>query len=593
MDGDGFREHTGWVGAGDGLLVVDFNHNGQVDDINEISFARFGAPGATDLEGFAAAFDSNHDGVIDARDARFGELLVWQDANQNGRTDPGELTSLTERGITSIGLDRRGPAVVEPSSAFENFLFGTSTFTRVDGSVGAVGDVALAFVQSGLRREPATGDGITWLRAENGALIEVITGPISGNIQPPAGDVVGIIGSSADEQLSIQGTQGGLLDGDGGNDSLTGSAGDDWLIGGAGSDKLSGGPGDDVLFIDAEDRQADIDGGDGKDMAIATGSAGVVFDLGAAHVEVAQGGEGNDTLFASGADAIIAGGGAGNDVVEGGPGDDLLGGGPGADVVLGGAGDDILVIDGQDTVDAGEGTDTVIIDDPAGVTLDLAAVHAELAFGGSGDDVLQTSGTTGVLLYGGGGDDRLQGSSADDGLYGGDGHDVLIGGDGAAVMDGGAGDELAVFTGDIAGYELFRSGTSAAVRDTNPADGNDGTDFVINVERLAFADRIVELDGTNSALASGADAVPAAVEGDPTQPLALAGSAGQDTLRGGPGDDPFQIDHRVGLDPLEETIASGAPTAARVGQGLTAGELNLGLGSLLLRIGVDGEALPT
>jgi len=505
MRGDGFREHTGWVGPGDGLLVVDFNHNGQVDDINEISFARFGAPGATDLEGLAAAFDSNHDGVIDARDARFGELMVWQDANQNGQTDPGELTSLTERGITSIGLDRRSPAVVEAPSPFDNFLFGTSTFTRADGSVGAVGDVALGFVNSGLRSEPATGDGVGWLRNESGGLIEVITGPVTGNIQPPAGDVVGVIGSSADELLSIPGTQGVLLAGEGGNDSLTGGAGDDWLIGGAGSDKLSGGAGDDVLFIDGEDRQADIDGGDGKDMVIATGATGVTFDLSAAHVEMAKGGEGNDTLFTTGPDAIIANGGAGNDTLVGGPGDDLLEGGPGADVLLGGAGDDILVIDGQDTVDAGDGTDALIVEGPAGVTLDLAAAHAELAFGGAGDDVLKTSGTTGVLLYGSGGDDQLQGGQGDDALFGGDGNDVLIGGAGDDVLDGGAGDDLAVFTGEFAGYELFRSGTSVAVRDMNPADGNDGTDFVFNVERLAFADRVISLDGTDDAPASGAD----------------------------------------------------------------------------------------
>src|SRR2546422_10793875 len=53
--------------------------------------------------------------------------------------------------------------------------------------------------------------------------------------------------------------------------------------------------------------------------------------------------------------------------------------------------------------------------------------------------------------------------------------------------------------------ELIRSGTSAAVRDTNPADGNDGTDFVFNVEGLAFADRVIYLDGTNNAPAPGAD----------------------------------------------------------------------------------------
>src|SRR5437660_6962698 len=103
-------------------------------------------------------------------------MLVLQADRQNGTADAGELTSLAERGITSIGLDRRSPAVVEPPSAFENFLFGTSTFTRADGSVGAVGDVALGFVNSGLRSEAATGDGVGWLRNESGARIEVITG---------------------------------------------------------------------------------------------------------------------------------------------------------------------------------------------------------------------------------------------------------------------------------------------------------------------------------------------------------------------------------------------------------------------------------
>src|SRR5207245_6672832 len=104
-----------------------------------------------------------------------------------------------------------------------------------------------------------------------GGLIEVITGPVTGNIQAPAGDVVGVIGSSADELLSIPGTQGVLLAGEGGNDSLTGGAGDDWLIGGARSDKPSGGAGDGVVVIEGEDRTADMDGGDEKDLVTAGG----------------------------------------------------------------------------------------------------------------------------------------------------------------------------------------------------------------------------------------------------------------------------------------------------------------------------------
>src|SRR5438445_11428831 len=221
--------------------------------------------------------------------------MVWQDANQNGQTDAGELKSLTDLGITSIGLDRRSPASVETASALDNFLFGTSTFTRADGSVGSVGDVALGFVNSGLRSEPATGDGVGWLRNESGGLIEVITGPVTGNIQPPAGDVVGVIGSSADELLSIPGTQGVLLAGEGGNDSLTGGAGDDWLIGGAGSDNLSGGAGDDVLVVDGEDAGDDIDGADAMDVVRVTGSTEDVVGLEAAHDVVRQGGDGLDS----------------------------------------------------------------------------------------------------------------------------------------------------------------------------------------------------------------------------------------------------------------------------------------------------------
>src|SRR5207245_9346705 len=42
-------------------------------------------------------------------------------------------------------------------------------------------------------------------------------------------------------------------------------------------------------------------------------------------------------------------------------------------------------------------------------------------------------------------------------------------------------------------------------RETNTADGNDRTDVEVNVERLAFADRVISLDGTDDAPASGAD----------------------------------------------------------------------------------------
>src|SRR3546814_12092510 len=60
--------------------------------------------GTTAEHGFAALreLDSNQDGVIDSQDAAFSELKIWRDANDNGRTDIGELLSLSEAGIASL-----------------------------------------------------------------------------------------------------------------------------------------------------------------------------------------------------------------------------------------------------------------------------------------------------------------------------------------------------------------------------------------------------------------------------------------------------------------------------------------------------------
>ena len=52
-------------------------------------------------------FDANHDRVIDTKDPVFGQLRVWQDANRDARTGPGELRTLDALGISSIQLAGR------------------------------------------------------------------------------------------------------------------------------------------------------------------------------------------------------------------------------------------------------------------------------------------------------------------------------------------------------------------------------------------------------------------------------------------------------------------------------------------------------
>jgi hypothetical protein len=64
MDGDGIKEQTGWVKPTDGLLAIDSNGNGKIDNINEL-IGDLGRSGFAEL----VTYDSNKDKVIDAKDA--------------------------------------------------------------------------------------------------------------------------------------------------------------------------------------------------------------------------------------------------------------------------------------------------------------------------------------------------------------------------------------------------------------------------------------------------------------------------------------------------------------------------------------------
>ncbi len=146
IDGDGSRDNTGWTGKGDGFLVIDRNNNGLIDNGAELSFLTE-APGAkSDLQALSA-LDSNGDGIISSLDVRFRELKVWVDRNDNGVTDAGELANLNDHRIASISLN--GQATNDRVKIGKNIILATSSFTRTDGSTGAVGDAVLAFKPAG------------------------------------------------------------------------------------------------------------------------------------------------------------------------------------------------------------------------------------------------------------------------------------------------------------------------------------------------------------------------------------------------------------------------------------------------------------
>ena len=93
-----FGPHTDDALRG-GFLAVDANGNGVIDNASELFTGS-----AADAYARLMAFDSNHDGVIDASDARFNDLRIWYDANGNRQTDGGELRTLAELGVTRINL---------------------------------------------------------------------------------------------------------------------------------------------------------------------------------------------------------------------------------------------------------------------------------------------------------------------------------------------------------------------------------------------------------------------------------------------------------------------------------------------------------
>ena len=54
-----------------------------------------------------ALYDSNYDGVIDARDPIYMSLRIWIEANHDGISQPEELHTLQELAVESISLHYR------------------------------------------------------------------------------------------------------------------------------------------------------------------------------------------------------------------------------------------------------------------------------------------------------------------------------------------------------------------------------------------------------------------------------------------------------------------------------------------------------
>ncbi len=298
-------------------------------------------------------------------------------------------------------------------------------------------------------------------------------------------------------------------------------------------------------------------------------------------------------------------------------------------IAIGTSGDEILLPNFIDSLPA-----LTVAKFADGVALDLYNLYAanlrtdnQTIIGGDGD----------VVLIGGMGNDTILAGNGTTTLLGGAGHDTLIGGAGANLLMGGRGNDL-LQGGDGHDTYLFNIGDGidtiqdisvvgegnriqfgAGISQSRPdvhagssgtrrsrskwaAAGTDqlvltnfdptGANGSLVVETLAFADgstaQLADLLGTTGAITGTAgNDVLTGTPGNDT----IIGGSGNDTLSGGAGDDTYVFNVGDGVDTILDTAVPGEGNTLQFGAGIAAADLSLGVGSLLIRVGTNGDAI--
>jgi Ca2+-binding RTX toxin-like protein len=358
----------------------------------------------------------------------------------------------------------------------------------------------------------------------------------------------------------------------GGNDTIHAGGGNDLVCGGVGADRLYGGSGDDRLYGDRDrlrhvqedgvERDGDtLHGGTGNDRLSAgaddrgadivvpdviswdESAHGVHLDL---RTRIAHG-EGVDR-FTGGSFTVE--GSAHGDLVEGSARRDRIDTGAGPDVVRARGGNDVVNV----------GT--------------RSPSHRSVAhvWGGDGNDRLTATGR--ARIFGGGGDDRLEGGSKGDHLSGGPGDDYLRGGNN--TVSGGAGDDsLTGLIGDAADFDggpgsdyiqidstLESHHVTASSGTWNMATGKLG--FTVEATITLSASRLerANLPGWGTEWTVTGTPGNDQVGGDTETPTSVAfdGLGGADTFQGTEGDDRFDggpgNDTALGMGAGDDTCIS-------------------------------------
>lgn len=131
IDADGSDDQVAFVGPRSGLLALDANSDGAINDGKEL-FGALSGDGFADL----AVYDGDQNGWIDENDTIFSQLRIWM------KTASGEdqLFALAEKGVGAIYLGRVDTpfSIKDTENALQGQVRATGLFLHEDGRVGAM-----------------------------------------------------------------------------------------------------------------------------------------------------------------------------------------------------------------------------------------------------------------------------------------------------------------------------------------------------------------------------------------------------------------------------------------------------------------------
>ena len=186
----GQKVRNGWLDPNDGLLVLDRNKDGLINDGTELfGTSTILSSGEKAAQGYAAlqTMDTNGDGVISNQDTGWADLQVWTDRNSDGVSQTDELAGLDSLGITQLGAQPTATSIADNG----NWVGLISSFETVDGATHDMADVWFAVDAPDLRTQV---NGLTQaIAAFNTGSTEICagtSGSLYGGNQPPTEETI-------------------------------------------------------------------------------------------------------------------------------------------------------------------------------------------------------------------------------------------------------------------------------------------------------------------------------------------------------------------------------------------------------------------